>query len=274
MKDKIVLLDISGIIHRVYHSLNVNKFRRSTDNLPTNAIFGCIKIILNLNKTFKDYKLVACLDNKRESLWRKQLAADYKQNRSQMKPELSIQFKFIEEALECLNIKSLKIHSYEADDVIASICHQNPDSDIIVASSDKDMYQLLSLENVQIYNPQKKIYITREDCKTKFDVQPEQFTFYQALVGDSSDNIKGIKGIGPKTASKLVNKYNTFENFCNDKDNKYESFVDSCKVDYKLVTLSKDIKFTQEDKNFTKQNVKSDKFKSFCKEMEFNSIKF
>ena len=143
---KLLLLDISGIIHRVFHSIDVNKFRRSSDNLPTNAIYGCLRILINLNKKFKDYTFIACLDNKRDTLWRKKLSPSYKQNRSNINNELAIQFQHIEHMLKCLNISTYKIESYEADDVMASICYQHQDKEIIVASSDKDMIQLLSFK--------------------------------------------------------------------------------------------------------------------------------
>lgn len=270
---KLILIDVSGIIHRVYHSLNVNKFRRSSDNLPTNAIFGFIKIILNLNKNFKNYKMIACMDTKKENLWRTTVNSEYKANRNKTANELACQFKYIEEAIESMNMTKYKIDTFEADDVISSLCYQNQDKEeIIVASSDKDMIQLLEYNNVKIYNPQKKEYITTKECQEKYGIEPNQFTFYQTLIGDSTDNISGIKGVGPKTATKIVNNYKTFENFCKDENNKYKDHIENCKKDNILVTLSKDIKFdTNEFKN---QDVNSIEFEEFCKKMEFSSIKF
>ena len=271
--DKILLIDVSGIIHRVFHSLNVNKFRRSSDNLPTNAIFGFIKIMINLNKKFKDHTMIACMDTKKELLWRKEINSEYKANRNKTADELVCQFKYIEEAIESMNISIFKVDKYEADDVIASLCYQNKEKyEIIVASSDKDMIQLLKYNNVQIYNPQKKEFITTEQCIEKYGIKPEQFTFYQSLVGDTSDNIMGIKGVGPKTATKIVNNFETFEKFCIDKNHKYTEQIESCKKDNILVTLSTDIKF--ETNEFKKQDVNSIEFEEFCKKLEFGSIKF
>lgn len=213
------------------------------------------------------------MDTKKENLWRTTVNSEYKANRNKTANELACQFKYIEEAIESMNMTKYKIDTFEADDVISSLCYQNQDKEeIIVASSDKDMIQLLEYNNVKIYNPQKKEYITTKECQEKYGIEPNQFTFYQTLIGDSTDNISGIKGVGPKTATKIVNNYKTFENFCKDENNKYKDHIENCKKDNILVTLSKDIKFdTNEFKN---QDVNSIEFEEFCKKMEFSSIKF
>ena len=265
---KLLLLDISGLVHRSFHSLKVDQFKTS-NNQPTNAVFGLIKTLLSLNNEFEDYTFVACCDTKKEHLWRTQLNVNYKKQRPQTNPDLASQFPLVERCLAAANISNIYLQGYEADDIIASISKQNASSDVVIVSADKDMLQLLQYDHVRVYNPNKKIFVSVNDCINKYSVTPEQFTFYQTLVGDSCDNIKGVKGIGPKIAAKIVNEYKTLENFM-EQNKKYN--VNNIAIDNKLVTLSTDISFQDETFDFLKQNMYSEHFKTFCRELEFTSI--
>jgi DNA polymerase-1 len=263
---KYLLLDISGIIYRAFFALNKDRFHRS-DGFPTNAILGTINIIKHLNKTFPDHIFVACCDSKRSQLTRMEQSEEYKQNRKEADPVLVQQFKSIYEAIQSMKIKCCKVAGYEADDLIASLCMSlSKENEVVIASSDKDMNQLLINENTKIYNPAKKQFFLAKDCEEKYSVSPEQFTFYQALVGDASDNIKGVKGIGPKTAVKLVNKYKTSSNF---KENSECKYMEDFDKSLELVTLKTDIEVDRTQ--FTKQNLKSKEFKEFCTEMEIRA---
>ena len=244
--------------------MNADKFKRS-DGFPTNAIYGTINIIKQLNKKFPDCVFIACCDCKRSELHRSAADPTYKQNREDKHPTLVQQFEYIYESVKSMNITSIKHIGYEADDVIASLCKQMSDDEIIVATSDKDMLQLLVYDNVEIYNPKTKDYMTSEYCIDKYKVKPEQFTFYQALVGDASDNIKGIKGVGPKTAAKLVNEFDTVDNFRDNCSQKYKKDIDDFNNSLNLVTLNTELEVRKE---FSKQNLKSKEFKEFCKMMD------
>lgn len=263
---KYVLLDISGIIYRAFFALNRDKFHRS-DGFPTNAILGTINILKQLNKKFPEHVFISCRDSKRSELLRSQESDTYKQNRKSADPVLAQQFQHIYKSIEAMNITSVKSIGYEADDIIATLAytlHRN--NEIVIASSDKDMNQLLVYDNVKIYNPAKKEFFDSDDCFEKFKIHPENFTFYQAFVGDASDNIQGIKGVGPKTAVKLINEYKTIDNFYNDSKSKYHKDLNVFKESLELVTLSNGIPI--EITEFTKQNFKTKEFKEFCKSME------
>lgn len=263
---KYILLDISGIIYRAFFALNQDKFHRS-DGFPTNAILGTINILKQINKKFPDHIFVACRDSKRSELLRSQETDTYKQNRKSADPVLAQQFEHIYKSIEAMNITSIKCTGYEADDIIATLAFiLHKDHEVIIASSDKDMNQLLVYDNVRIYNPAKKDFFDSDDCFQKFQVTPYNFTFYQAFVGDASDNIKGIKGVGPKTAVKLINKYVTIENFINDTESKYINNIEDFKQSFELVTLSTNVHI--ESKQYSKQNFKTKEFKDFCKYME------
>lgn len=264
---KYLLLDISGIIYRAFFGMNVNKFKRS-DGLHTNAIYGTVNILKQLNKKFPEHTFIACCDCKRSDLERTKENPDYKQNRQEKHPELIEQFEHIYNAISAMNIRQIKVIGHEADDILASLCNKfnNEHDEVIVATSDKDMNQLLVYPNVKIYNPKTKEYVTEEQVTEKFNVTPGQFTFYQAFLGDTADNIKGVKGIGPKTAAKLVKQYTTVEAFQNDTEGKYFSSMEDFNKALKLVTLKTDVDI--KDEPFTLQNMKSKEFKDFCKSME------
>ena len=263
---KYVLLDISGIIYRAFFALNQDKFHRS-DGFPTNAILGTINILKQLNKKFPEHVFIACRDSKRSELLRSQESDTYKQNRKSADPVLAQQFEHIYKSIEAMQITSVKCIGYEADDVIATLAFTlHRDNEVVIASSDKDMNQLLVYDNVRIYNPAKKQFFDSDDCFEKFKVHPHNFTFYQAFVGDASDNIQGIKGVGPKTAVKLINQYETINKFTSDTESKYHKHLDDFTQSLELVTLSTHI--TIEETEYTKQNFKTKEFKEFCKSME------
>ena len=220
-----------------------------------------------MNKKFPEHIFIACRDSKRSELIRSQETDTYKQNRKSADPVLAQQFQHIYKSIEAMNICSVKTVGYEADDLIATLCYElHRDNEIIVASSDKDMNQLLVYDNVKIYNPAKKIFFDSEDCLEKFKIHPHDFTFYQAFVGDASDNIQGIKGVGPKTAVKLIEKYKTITKFTADTESKYYKNIDDFKESLKLVTLCTYVEI--EENEYTKQNLKTKEFKEFCKSME------
>jgi len=211
------------------------------------------------------------MDSKRNELIRSQETESYKQNRKNVDPILAQQFEHIFDSINKMNIQSCKVVGYEADDVIATLCHNlSKEHEIIIISSDKDMNQLLVYDNVKIYNPMKKEFFSHEDCFNKYKIHPHQFTFYQAFIGDISDNIQGIKGVGPKTAIKLITQYETIENFTRDtKSNtksKYYDNIDDFEKSLKLVTLKIDLDLP--DIEHTKQNFKNKEFKEFCALME------
>ena len=153
---KYVLLDISGIIYRAFFALNQDKFHRS-DGFPTNAILGTINILKQLNKKFPEHIFISCRDSKRSELLRTQKTDTYKQNRKSADPILAQQFEHIYKSIEAMNITSVKCIGYEADDIIATLAYTlHNENEVIIASSDKDMNQLLVYNNVKIYNPATK----------------------------------------------------------------------------------------------------------------------
>lgn len=174
------------------------------------GVYGFVASILKLSKEFSTDKFIVCFDTETSMNNNKELNEDYKSNRPDYStlPENEnpfIQLDYIIKALNKLDIPTLQCVDNEADDYLASIAKKYEDKyNVIIISSDKDLLQIVD-DTIQVYNAQAKILYTKEKIKEKFNVDVEQYILYKALVGDNSDNVKGIKGVGPKTAVKLIN---------------------------------------------------------------------
>lgn len=183
-------------------------------NKEVKGVYGFVASILKLSKEFSTDKFIVCFDTETSMNNNKELNEDYKSNRPDYStlPENEnpfIQLDYIIKALNKLDIPTLQCVDNEADDYLASIAKKYEDKyNVIIISSDKDLLQIVD-DNIQVYNAQAKILYTKEKIKEKFNVDVEQYILYKALVGDNSDNVKGIKGVGPKTAVKLINDRNS-----------------------------------------------------------------
>ena len=206
----LLLVDVSSLIYRAYHSLSPDKFKRPSDNLSNNAVYGVAvtmyKILNETKQKYNDVYPIACFDSPTCNATRKVEQEEYKANRPKCPEGLGHQFKWIRELFKSMQITSIEIKGYEADDIIATLCENNKANykNVIIVSPDKDMNQLVLNENIIIYNPRSKLYNSLDTIKEKFGFHPKLFTLYQALVGDSADNISGVNGIGHKSAIEIL----------------------------------------------------------------------
>ena len=184
--------------------------RKTDEGKEVGALKGYINHLQSLKKNY-EYLGVA-FDSKVES-FRNEIFNEYKSSRDIDKDILG-QFSLAEKATELLGITLLSMDQYEADDAIASVCNvfKNKNIKIIIGSLDKDLMQCLSNENVVMYSTRYKTFTEKQDVYKKFGVYPNQIPDFLALVGDSSDGIPGMKGIGEKTAALLLQKYENIEN--------------------------------------------------------------
>ena len=283
MTNVLVLFDISGYIHRAFHSLPPDGFRRS-DGLATNSVYGTLNMLLSfLNKLNKDGHIiypVVCFDTAKSKLNRVSIDPLYKSDRPCAHNELKHQFSWIRELIKSMNIPQYEIETQEADDIIASFALQqymNFDK-VIIVSNDKDLNQLLVQDNIIIYNPGTKKYVTSDDVYDKYKVIPQHFPLYQSLVGDKVDNIQGVKGIGPKIASEVIQKCNgKIENLWtidHKKSQLLNDNKDSVLTSYSLVKLNTNISINIEFKKFQIKDLKSNiSFSKFLEKMEFELMK-
>ena len=184
--------------------------RKTDKGKEVGALKGYINHLQSLKKNY-EYLGVA-FDSKVES-FRNEIFKDYKSSKD-IDEDILGQFSLAEKATELLGITLLSMDRYEADDAIASVCSvfKNKNINIIIGSLDKDLMQCLSNDNIVMYSTRFKTFTAKQDVYEKFGVYPNQIPDFLALVGDPSDGIPGMKGIGEKTAALLLQRYENIEN--------------------------------------------------------------
>lgn len=210
---KIILVDSNNVAYRAFYALPA-AISTSTGTI-TNAVYGFTAMILKLIEEQRPDIIICAFDSKWPT-FRHELFKEYKAQRKKMPSELSEQMLLIREVMEAFNIRTIEAPGFEADDIIASITKKTEDlnSDIIILSSDKDILQLVS-ERVKVISIKKGITdtILYDSSKVieRFGIEPSKIKDLLALMGDSSDNIPGVQGIGPKTALELVSRFGSLE---------------------------------------------------------------
>ena len=213
---KIVLIDGNGLIFRAYYA-TANRMSSNSDGIPTNAIYLFSSILIRLlqEKNFDD--ILVALDSPGKK-FRHQEFNNYKANRKEVPIELKMQFAPIKEFLKICNIKTIEIEGYEADDIIGTLAKMadlDPEYDATIISSDRDLLQLID-DNVLVNMMHKGLSevetFDRNHLKEVYNISPLQIIDVKALMGDSSDNIPGVKGVGEKTAFDLINTYQSLNN--------------------------------------------------------------
>ena len=210
--DHLFLIDGSGFIFRAFHALPA--LTRKTDGLPVGAVSGFCNMLWKLLTNARDTSVgvtpthLAVIFDYSSKTFRNALYDAYKANRPAPPEDLIQQFGLIREATRAFNLPCIEIEGFEADDIIATYARQAEAAggDVTIVSSDKDLMQLVT-PNVHMYDAMKDKQIGIPDVVEKWGVPPEKMIDLQALTGDSTDNIPGIPGIGPKTAAQLLAEY-------------------------------------------------------------------
>ena len=211
MTKTIYLVDASAFIHRSYHAI---RHLSTKDGRPTNAVYGFLATLNKLLKEKKPEYLAVAYDAKGPG-FRHEMFPEYKANRPPMPEDLIAQQEPIRKLVEALGLPSMEIQGLEADDIIATLCRRAREDgyQVVIVSADKDFYQLLS-NDVAMYdpNPKRESAMDVAALKEKLGLTPEEFLEAQGLMGDSTDNIPGVPGVGEKTAAKLIGEYHNLEN--------------------------------------------------------------
>ncbi|MEO0596781.1 MAG: 5'-3' exonuclease H3TH domain-containing protein, partial [Chloroflexota bacterium] len=216
MPDRPVLYLIDGhaVAYRQFFALPEAAFSTKSGEV-TNAVYGFTRILIDILQEKRPKYLAVTFDAGLSG--RDETYADYKATREKMPDSLDQQLKRIHEVVDAFNIPILKLDGYEADDVIGTITRQaeEQDVDVLIITGDRDILQLLS-DNVRVQLPAWKnrpdVVYDIPKFVEKYQIQPNQLVDLKALMGDSSDNIPGIRGIGEKTGTKLLLKYGTLDN--------------------------------------------------------------
>lgn len=211
---KLILIDGNAIVHRAFHALpNLTNKKGEI----TNAIYGFFSMFISILNTQKPDYVIVCFD-KGKPVFRQMLYAGYQENRPSLASDLKPQILRLHEVLEKMKVRIFEVEGYEADDIIGTISSKlskEGNVEVVIVSGDRDLLQLVD-KNVKIWMPvvglSKAFMMGEKEVEEKYGVKPSQFVDYKALVGDASDGYPGITGIGPKTASVLLQKFGSFEN--------------------------------------------------------------
>lgn len=273
---RLLLIDSSSYIYRAFYALPP---LTSPKGMPTGAIYGFVRMMLKLLKDFDPEYIAAVFDTKGKTV-RHESFQEYKANRKEAPDDLTVQIPFIEQIIVDLGIKILKMPGYEADDIIATLAKKaaKENYEVIIVSPDKDMLQLID-ERIKVYNPVNDTLYDREKVIEKYSVEPSQFIDYLTMIGDSIDNVPGIKGVGPKTASVLIGEYKTLDNIIESKDKLSEKYKklfenvdkDQIKKSKELITLY-DVPINIEIEDLKKKKPDLVKLKNTFQEFGFKSL--
>ena len=251
---KVLLIDGNSIMNRAFYGIMGSKILTNSDGKYTNALYGFLAILFkNLEEVSPDYMLIA-FDSKTAANVRKQVYDGYKKNRHKMPDELAEQMGEIKEILDAMNIKHLELSDYEGDDILGSFSKKFADenTEVYILSGDRDLFQLAQ-KNIIIRIPRTKMGKTETEIydeqkiEEEYGLKPCELIELKALMGDSSDEIPGAPGIGPKTATTLLQKFSTIDKLYDALDNeKYNSDFkpkvrESLENNKELVYISKDI---------------------------------
>ncbi len=279
---KIILIDGNNLMFRSYYATAYNgNFMKNSKDFPTNALFGFTNMINKIiNEEKPTYILVAFDKGK---TFRHEEYQDYKGGRTETPDELKKQFPVAKNLLTAMGIKYYEIDNYEADDIIgtfAKFCDDEPDFIGTIVSSDKDLLQLISSDvDIKLLKSHDYIRYNETSFEAEYGIKPINIIDLKALMGDSSDNIPGVKGVGEKTALKLLQDYKTLdgiyenidsikgklkEKLENDKENAYKS--------YHLATIVKDVPLNINIDDTKYEGSNTDKLNQIYEELEFYSF--
>jgi len=205
---KLILVDGSGYLYRAFHALPPLTNSRGE---PTGAVLGVLNMLNKMIKEEAPDRIAVVFDAPGRT-FRDDLFDQYKAHRAPMPDDLSAQVQPLYETVAAMGVPLLRVTGVEADDVIGTLARQGADAGfkVLISTGDKDMAQLVG-PNVELLNTMSNTRLDRIGVKAKFDVFPEQIVDYLALVGDASDNIPGVTSVGPKTAAKWLNQYQTLD---------------------------------------------------------------
>ena len=216
-KEKLIAIDGTSLIYRFFYA--IQNEMRNKEGQSTRGTYGFLSMVFKLIEDYKPEYFVVAWDLKGPTFRHKQYEG-YKANRKPMPDDLASEMPILQSVLEALDIKNISLEGYEADDILGTISKraEAKDMDVLIVTGDRDALQLAS-DNVNVMINKKGItnfdMYDRNTMIKEYGMTPEQFIDLKALMGDSSDNIKGVPGVGKITGQKLIQEYGSIENLKN-----------------------------------------------------------
>lgn len=273
----LLIIDGYGFIFRAYH---VQPTLMSPAGKPVGALYGFTSMLIKLISEFKPEHAVIVLDSGGKT-FRHEIYKEYKAHRPPLTQDLIDQLKLVTTVADALNFRHLSKGGFEADDIIATLAAKasSEGREAIIISSDKDLMQLVD-GYVKMYDPSKSKFISAEDIIEKFGVPASKVRDMLALIGDKSDNIPGVPGIGPKTAVQLINEYGALHEIINSVDNianvRWQKLlkdnIDKALLSWELVGLDKNVHIEEDIENFQWTPPILEQISGFLNEHGFKSL--
>ena len=282
-KKRLFIIDGYATLYRAHYALIRNPLT-TTAGIPTSAVFGFANQVFQLLEEENPDYIVAAFDSKGKN-FRHELYTDYKANRSAMPDEIQTQLPYLWELLDGMNIPVLRIEGVEADDIIGTVAKmcEKDDLQCNIVSGDKDFMQLIN-DQTLLYAPQarrrEKEVFNAQKVSEKWGVGPEHIIDLLGLMGDSSDNVPGVEGVGPVTAKKLIQKFGSMEKIYENIDQienekmreKLLNNKDNAFLSKQLVTILTDVTVDASLSDFEKKEANNTKLESIFKELEFTGL--
>lgn len=274
---KLYLVDVSSMFFRAYYAIRP---LTSPKGVPVNAIYGFMAMVIKLLKQEKPEYMVFCYDRKEPS-FRHEMYEEYKANRTDMPDDMQVQMPYLKQIGGLLGIPGLEIPSYEADDLIGTLTEfgVRKKMEVYIVSGDKDFGQLIR-PGVFLYDTMKGIKYDPAGVKEKWGVTPDKFIDYLSLVGDSSDNIPGVKGIGPKGAVNLLEQYNGLEEIYENIEKissksvkeKLLASKENAFLSKKLVRIVTDVEIDENLDTYKIKPLMREDLKTFLRDLNFKAL--
>ncbi len=276
---KLILIDGSAVAYRSYFAFIRNPLINSRGE-NTGAVFGFVN---SLNKIIRDFKpdYLAVVFDTPQPTFRHDIYPEYKSTRAKTPDELVTQFPWIDQAIEGFNIPTIRMDGYEADDIIGTLSVKAAARgvEVLMFTGDKDFYQLVT-ERIKILHPREFNIMDPSAVKEKFGVSPDKVVDTLALMGDTSDNIPGVPGVGPKTAVSLIEEFGDFNKVLKDGPQKkkgkiarsLKDYKEQAKLSYDLVTIKTDCPIDLELDKLTLSEPDSAALVELFRRLEFKGL--
>ncbi|MCN4144836.1 MAG: DNA polymerase I [Thiohalomonas sp.] len=272
---QLVLVDASSYLYRAFHAM---PGLHTSKGMPIGTVYGVVNMLKRLLNDYPTQRVAMIFDAKGKT-FRDDIYPEYKANRASMPDDLRCQIEPLYEVIQALGVPLIAIPGVEADDVIGTLAVQAAQDglDVVISSGDKDMAQLVN-EQVSLVDTMKNQIMDIDGVKKKFGVTPEQIKDYLALIGDTSDNIPGVAKVGPKTAVKWLDEYDSVANIIDNAEQfkgkvgeNLRSSLEQLKLSYQLVTIKLDVEMPETVEQLCLSEQNSEKLKELYGELEFKT---
>lgn len=274
--NRLYLIDGANLVFRAFYAI---RGLSNSKGFPTNALYGFAQMLLKIIRDEEPTHIAVVFDTP-EPTFRDEMYEEYKAGRKEPPDDLAQQFPFVRPLVEALGIPHIELPGFEADDLIGTIAkkYAGADCDVVMVSGDKDLMQLVD-DHISMLDTMKDRRIGPKQVEDRFGVGPDRVIDVLGLAGDSSDNVPGLPGVGPKTATKLIQEYGSIDELIAHADKlkptlrtKLEDNMEQLKLSQELVKIRTDVELDVDLKDLEQREPPADKLHELFSELEFTKL--